>query len=61
MSQLIESKRKKQIAAAARNLEEMMRRIEPYVRKPVEDQKKPQVWVNSGTNNKFKNINLKSK
>lgn len=47
MSQSIDSERKKEMEGAARNLEEIMRRIAPYVRRPKEEPREHQNWVSS--------------
>ncbi|MDZ7737146.1 MAG: hypothetical protein U5P41_14445 [Gammaproteobacteria bacterium] len=50
MSQLIDSKRKKEIESASHNLDAIMRRIGPFIRRPKEEPKERQNWVNAGSN-----------
>ena len=60
MSQSIDSNTKKRIESAAHNLEEALRRIDPFVRRPKEEPKKRENWVSSGTNAQIHIINQKS-
>ncbi len=47
MSQEIDPKQQDKIEGAKKNFEETLRRIEPYIRKPVEDPKPFHSWTKS--------------
>lgn len=45
MSKEIDSKKDDRIGEASINLEETLRRIEPFIKKPVEEPRKRNTWV----------------
>ncbi len=47
MSQEIDPKQQDQIEEATKNSEETLRRIEPFIRKPVEEPRKIHPWTTS--------------
>ena len=52
MSHIVSGDREKRVEVATRSLEEMMRRIEPFIRRPKEGAlKKRQNWSNSDQGN----------